>query len=125
MLLFSQPLDKPCLGRAAHAGVPDELLALGAAVALVVPPAEAVEAGPVAPQEPEAVLALVVTAGSGLQAPPAQEESPRGAGEATAHGVILDISHRKNISEKVGFCGYQIILILWFLIPASIQFQWR
>ena len=58
-----------------------------------------------APQEPEAVLALVVTAGSGLQAPPAQEESPRGAGEATAQGVILDINRRKIITIIIGYCG--------------------
>ena len=86
------PLDKSCLGRAADARVPDQLLAGGAAVALVVPAAEAVEAGPVAPQEPEAVLALVVTPGSGPQALAAQEESPSGAGEATAQRGILDIN---------------------------------
>ena len=88
LLHFSPTLDKPCLRLAAHAGVPDQLPALGAAVALVVVAAEAIEAGGVAAQEPEAVLALVVAAGSGLQAPPAKQEPPRRTGEATAQKVV-------------------------------------
>ena len=69
------------------------------------PSAEAVEAGRVAPQEPEAVLALVVPPRGGLQALPTQEQSPRGAGEATAQGVILDINRRKIITIIIGYCG--------------------
>ena len=89
------------LGLASDAGVPDELPAPGAAAALLVPAAEAVEAGRVARQEPEAVRALVEAARrrGRLQAPPAEKEATRGAGETTAHKVEIDVECRKIISH--------------------------
>ena len=88
-------LVKPCLLRAPHAGVADELRAGAAAVALVVAAAEAVEAGGVAGQEPQAVLALVEAARRALQALALQQEAPRGAREAPAHRAIPQINRRK------------------------------
>ena len=77
------------LGLAPDACVPDELPAPGAAAALSVPAAEAVEAGRVARQEPEAVRALVEAAlrRGRPQALPAEQEATRGAREATAYKV--------------------------------------
>ena len=88
------------LGLASDAGVPDELPAPGAAAALSVAAAEAVEAGRVARQEPEAVRALVEAARrrGRLQALAAEQEATRGTGEATAHKVEFDINCRTFIT---------------------------
>ena len=91
-------LVKPCLLRAPHAGVADELPAGAAAVALVVAAAEAVEAGGVAGQEPEAVLALVEAARRAPQALALQQEAPRGAREAPAH-VAISLINRRELSD--------------------------